>query len=132
VHQTFPFRNQPPNLISKGFSLFFPSQKIKVESSKIEGAIPINGLIPKNHEHTCHIIKCDCHLPKRKVEARSLLVPPLYKCTDETVVNQAVAGILKPRQTGALQSVTPPPCNHDKGGLFIMHHFYLLSTADAF
>jgi len=38
VRQTFPFRNQPPDLISKGFSLFFPSQKIKVESSKIEGA----------------------------------------------------------------------------------------------
>jgi len=54
VRQTFPFRNQPPDLISKGFSLFFPSQKIKVESSKIEGAIPINGLIPKNHEHTYH------------------------------------------------------------------------------
>jgi len=59
-------------------------------------------------------------------------VPPLHKSTNQTVVNQAVAGILKPRKTGVLQSVTPPPCNHDMGGIFIMHHIYLLSVVDAF
>jgi len=66
------------------------------------------------------------------VETQSLLVPPLHKCTYQPVVNQAVAGILKPRKTGALQSVTPPPSSHDRGGLFIMHHIYLLSVVDAF
>jgi len=73
VRQTFPFRNQPPDLISKGFSLFFPSQKIKVESSKIEGAIPINELIPKNHEHNRFSRIFDLFVDKniyRDVEAR--------------------------------------------------------------
>jgi len=78
-----------------------------------------------------HIIKCDCHLPKRKVKAGSLLVPPLHKGTNQTMFNQAVAGILEPTKAGAMQSVLPPPCSHDRFGFFIMHHFYLLSVADA-
>jgi len=53
VRQNFPFQNQPPDPISKGFYLFFPFPKIKVESSKIEGSKPINRLIPENHEHIC-------------------------------------------------------------------------------
>jgi len=48
------------------------------------------------------------------------------------MVNQAVAGILKSTKAGAMQSVLPPLCSHDRGGFFIMHHFYLLSVADAY
>jgi len=48
------------------------------------------------------------------------------------VANHVVAGILKPRKTSALLSVTPPPYNHDRSGIFIMHHIYLLFVADAF
>jgi len=95
---------------------------------------------PVGHKHvangemhqTDHIIKCDCHLPKRKVEAGSLLVPPLHKGTNQTMVNQAVAGILKPTKASALQSIMPPLCSHDRDGFFIMHQFYLLSVVDAF
>jgi len=83
-------------------------------------------------QQTGHIIKCHCHLPKQKVETRSLLMPPLHKSTYQTVVNQVVAGILKPAKTGALQSVYPPPCIHDRGGIVIMHRLYLLSFIDAF
>jgi len=71
-------------------------------------------------QQTRHIIKCHCYLPKRKVETRSLLVLPLHKCTNKTVVNQAIAGILKPIKTRALNSVTPPPCSHDRDDVFIV------------
>jgi hypothetical protein len=81
---------------------------------------------------TGHIIKCDYHLPNRKVEAGSLLVPPLHKGTNQTVVKQAVAGILKPTKAGVMQFVFPPPCSHDRFGVIIMHHIYLLSIVDAF
>ena len=73
-----------------------------------------------------------CHLPKRKVETQSLFVPPLHKSTYQTVVNQAVVGILKPTKTGALHFGFPPPCSHDGGGIVIMHRLYLLSVVDAF
>jgi len=59
-------------------------------------------------------------------------VSPLHKGTDQTMVNQVVAGILEPTKVGAMQSVLPPLCNHDRDGFFIMHHFYLLSVVDAF
>jgi len=110
----------------------------QVRHHRIHRVVPCDSLVGQKHaingkmKQTRHIIKCHCHLPKRKVETRSLLVPPLHKCTNQTMVNQAAAGILKPRKTGALHSVTPPPCSHDRGGLFIMHHVYLLSVVDAF
>jgi len=52
VLNTFPPRNQPPDPQSlRVFFSLFPFPKIKVESSKIEGSKPINGLIPENQEH---------------------------------------------------------------------------------
>jgi len=53
VLNTFPNRNQPWTLISKKgfFYSFFPFPRIKIESSKIDGSKPINGLIPENREH---------------------------------------------------------------------------------
>jgi len=59
-------------------------------------------------------------------------VPPLHKSTYQTVVNQVVAGILNSTKTATLHSGFPPPCNHDKGGIVIMRHLYLLSVVDAF
>jgi len=44
------------------------------------------------------------------------------------MVNRAVVGILKPTKAGALQSVLPPLCNHNKDGFFIMHLPNLLSV----
>jgi len=57
---------------------------------------------------------------------------PLHISTYQTVVNQAVAGILKPTKTGALYFGFPPPCIHDRDGIVIMHRLYLLSVVDAF
>ena len=59
-------------------------------------------------------------------------MPPLHKGTNQTMVNLAVVGILKPTKAGALQLVLPSLCSHDRDGFFIMHHFYLLSVVDAF
>jgi len=44
------------------FYSFFPFPRIKIESSKIDGSKPINGLIPENHEHKdypWHVKICD-------------------------------------------------------------------------
>jgi len=52
VVNTFPNQNQPPDLdLIRVFTHFFPFPQIKVESSKIAGSKPINGLIPENYEH---------------------------------------------------------------------------------
>jgi len=59
-------------------------------------------------QQTRHIIKCHCHLPKRKMEARCLQVPPLHKCRTQHVTNLVVAGILQLLKTGVSQSITPP------------------------
>jgi hypothetical protein len=59
-------------------------------------------------------------------------MPPFHKSTYQIVVNEAVAGILKPTKTGALQSVYPPPGILDTGGIVIMHRLYLLSDVDTF
>jgi len=77
VRQNFPFQNQPPDPISKGFYLFFPFPKIKVESSKIEGSKPINGLIPENHEHRNGDFTGD-YLPKWVTPNLSLFVLVLF------------------------------------------------------
>jgi len=58
VLNTFPNRNQPPDLnLLKGFLLIFslPADK------KIDGSKPINGLIPENHEHSHHSTKDPLH-----------------------------------------------------------------------
>jgi len=100
--------------------------------------VPCDSLVGQKHaingemQQTGHIIKCHCHLPKWKVETRSLLMPPLHKGTNQTMVNHVVACILKPTKTSALHTVTPPTCSHYRGGFFVMHHLYLLSVVDAF
>ena len=59
-------------------------------------------------------------------------MPPLHKGTNQTMVNQVVAGILKLTKVGALQSVLPPLCSRDRDDFLIMHIPNFLSVADAF
>ena len=57
------FRSAPDPISLKGFFSLFPFPKIKVESSKIKGSKPINGLIPENQEHTYSSLSCSKWVP---------------------------------------------------------------------
>jgi len=79
--------------------------RARIPDHQIHRIVPRNKLVGQKHaingemQQTGHIIKCHCHLPKQKLEARSLLVPPLRKCRNQVMVKLVVADILKPRKT---------------------------------
>ena len=124
--------------VLRHLNMSFTRIRPQVRHHPLHCDVPCDSPVGQKHaineemQQTVHIIKCHCHLPKQKVETQSLLVPPLHKGTNQTVINHVVACILKPTKTGALQTVTPPTCSHDMGGFFAMLHLYLLSVVDAF